>query len=585
MDTYQLERDASGEDWVTLPFKGRALLGHNMYNRGTAFTHHEREALDLTGLMPGGFSTIQDQAARAHEHVTRKTDPLEQFIGLAALERRNTILFYRVLVENFEEMMPIVYTPTVGLACQNFSHTFRQGRGIWITPEDRGCIGDILDHASWDDVRLIVVTDNERILGLGDQGAGGMWIPVGKLSLYIGGAGFHPTQVLPISLDVGTDNPELLGDDLYMGWRHRRVRGEEYDELVEEFVEEVKAKFPTALLQWEDFKKANAFRLLDRYRDELLSFNDDIQGTAAVAVAGIMAATRVSGIPLSEQRVVMLGSGAAGIGIARLLRDSFRSVGMSEEEIHGAIAMIDSGGLLSEGREVRDEFKREFVWSQELAAAHGLSSERPAGLTESIAAIKPTVLIGTSGQPGLFDEASVREMAKHVERPAIFPFSNPTSKSEATPKELIQWTEGRALIATGSPFDPVQWEDRTIEIGQGNNVYCFPGVGLGAVVAGARRVSDAMFAAAANTLAKRVSESDLASGRLYPPMSELRSISQDIAVAVYKTAIAEGQVEPADDETIWMRVAAFMWEPKYPRIRLPEHHHSEASESSSVLNR
>jgi len=570
MDTYELERDATGEDWVKLPLKGRALLGHNIFNRGTAFTHHEREALEITGLLPGGFSTLKDQALRAHEHITRKTDPLEQFIGLAALERRNTILFYRVLVENFEEMMPIVYTPTVGAACQKFSHTFRQGRGIWITPEDRGCIGEILDHAPWDDVRLIVVTDNERILGLGDQGAGGTWIPVGKLALYIGGAGFHPTQVLPISLDVGTDNPELLGDDLYMGWRHRRVRGEEYDELVEEFIGEVKAKFPSALLQWEDFKKANAFRLLDRYRDELLCFNDDIQGTAAVAVAGIMAASRISGISMTEQRVMMLGSGAAGVGIARLLRDTLRSQGLSEEGARGAIAMLDSGGLLIEGREIRDEFKRDFMWPQELAAHHGLSSERPPGLLESIEAIKPTVLIGTSGQPGLFDEASIRAMARHVERPAVFPFSNPTSKSEATPKELIQWTEGRALIATGSPFDPVHWEGRTISIGQGNNVYCFPGVGLGAVVSGTRRVTDAMFAAAANTLAGRVSESDLESGRLYPPLSELRSISQDIAVAVFKTAIAEGLAEPVDEETIWMRVAAFMWEPRYPRVKLPD---------------
>jgi malic enzyme len=569
MERFELERDDSGEEWVRLPLKGRALLSHNMYNRGTAFTHREREIFDVSGLLPSGFSTIEDQQLRAHEHITRKTDPLEQYIGLQALERRNVTLFYRVLVDNFEELMPIVYTPTVGLGCQMFSHAFRQARGIWITPEDRGCIGEILDHAPWDDVRLIVVTDNERILGLGDQGAGGMGIPCGKISLYIGGAGFHPTKTLPISLDVGTDNEELLSDPLYMGWRHKRVRGVEYDELVEEFVVEVKKKFPDALLQWEDFKKANAFRLLDRYRDRLLCFNDDIQGTAAVAVAGMMAATRITGVPLTEQRIVMVGSGAAGVGITRLLRDMTLNQGATEEEFRRSIALLDSSGLLAEGREITDAFKREFMWSREVAESYGLTAG--ADLVQVINAVKPNVLVGTSGTPGLFSEDVVRAMAAHVDRPAIFPYSNPNSKSEGVPAEMIRWTEGRALIATGSPFDPVEYEGRTIEIGQGNNVYIFPGVGLGAVVAGARKVTDAMFAAAANALANRVSEGDLAAGRLYPPIEELREISRDIAVAVFKTAIEEGQVEPVDDETIFLRVTEFMWEPKYPHIRLPEH--------------
>ncbi len=574
MDRYVLEHDEHGEEWIDIPFRGRELLAHHMYNRGTAFTHHERELLGLTGLLPAGFSTLEDQTRRAHEHVALKTDPLEQFIGLAALERRNALLFYRVLVEHLEQMMPIVYTPTVGRACQKFSHSFRQGRGIWVTPEDRGQVREILDNSPWRDVRLIVVTDNERILGLGDQGAGGMWIPVGKISLYIAGAGFHPTQCLPVSLDVGTDNPELLGDDLYLGWRHRRVRGEEYDSLVEEFVEAVRERFPRALLQWEDFKKANAFRLVDRYRDIVPSFNDDIEGTAAVAVAGVMASTRLSGIPLAEQRFVLLGAGAAGVGIARLLRSALLAAGVESEAAGNALALLDSQGLLVEGRETGaretgDAFKREFVWSRERAAAHGLAGDGPFDLTTTVAALRPTALIGTSGQPGLFDETTIRTMAAAVERPVIFPFSNPTSKSEATPAELIEWTEGRALIATGSPFDPVRWEGGTIATGQGNNVYVFPGVGLGAVVSGARRVTESMFYAAAKTLAEMVSEGDLAAGRLYPPLSELRSISREIAMAVGRTAFAEGLAEPVDDETLWLRITGFMWDPVYPRIKPP----------------
>lgn len=569
MDEYLLTSDEHGEDWIDIPVRGRALLNHNMYNRGTAFTHHEREVLDLSGLLPSSFSTIDDQCRRAYEHLQRKNDPLEKFIGLAALERRNTILFYRVLVDHFEELMPIVYTPTVGRACQEFSHTFRQGRGLWVTPEDRGQIGEILDHGPWRDVRLIVVTDNERILGLGDQGAGGIWIPVGKVSLYIAGAGFHPTRCLSVSLDVGTDNPELLGDDLYLGWRHRRVRGEEYDALVEEFVQAVGERFPRAILQWEDFKKANAFRLLDRFRSQLPSFNDDIEGTAAVAVAGIMASTRVSGVPLAEQRVVMLGAGAAGVGIGRLLRSAMKAEGSSDAEALAGVALLDSRGLLVEGREVTDEHKREFVWPRELAASRGLDGDGPFDLQATVAALRPTVLIGTSGQPGLFDERVIRTMAGAVERPVIFPFSNPTSKSEATPAELIEWTDGRALIATGSPFDPVRFGDRVVRTSQGNNVYVFPGVGLGVAVSAARRVTDEMFAVAARTLAGMVSESDLAAGRLYPPLGELRSISREIAVAVAKVAMEQGLAEPVDDETLWLRVVDFMWTPGYPQVKIP----------------
>ncbi|MDX1645100.1 MAG: NAD-dependent malic enzyme, partial [Thermoanaerobaculia bacterium] len=502
------------------------------------------------------------------EHVTRKSDPLEQFIGLVALEGRNAVLFYRLLTDHFESLLPIVYTPTVGRACQEFSHIFRQGRGLWITPDDRGRVREVLGHAPWEGVRLIVATDNERILGLGDQGAGGMWIPVGKLALYVAAAGFHPTQCLPISLDVGTDNRDLLEDELYIGWRGPRLRGAAYDELVEEFVEAVRDRFPDALLQWEDFKKANAFRLLDRYSDRLPSFNDDIQGTAGVALAGLMAASRVSGVPMAEQRIVLAGAGAAGVGIARQLRDAMRREGLAEEEILRRIALLDSTGLLVEGRAIDDAHKREFVWPRQMAADCGFTGDGPFELDEVVRLLEPTALIGTSGQPGLFGRSLVEEMAAAVERPAIFPFSNPTSKSEATPEELVEWTSGRALIATGSPFEPVRFGDRLIETGQGNNVYIFPGVGLGVVVSGARRVVDAMFTAAAETLAASVTEADLARGSLYPRLGELRAISRRIAAATARVAFDEELAEPLDEETLDRRLEEFVWSPDYPRVRL-----------------
>src|SRR6266496_2680152 len=460
--------------------RGPHLLGHPMYNKGSAFTREERLAFGLEGLLPSAVNTIEQQAQRVYENLARKSDPLERYIGLASLEDRNEHLFHHVLGEHLEEFLPIVYTPTVGRACQEFSHIFRRARGLWITPGDRGRIYEVLGNAFFDDVRLIVVTDNERILGLGDQGAGGMGIPIGKLALYTAAAGIHPSQTLPISLDVGTDNEALLVDDLYLGWRFPRLRGAEYDSLVEEFVQAVKRRFPKALLQWEDFKKNNAFRLLDRYRKVITCFNDDIQGTAAVATAGMMAGCRATGIPLKEQRVVLLGAGAAGIGIARLLRDTFRRAGLEAENLMRAVASLDSRGLVADDEEIRDAHKRDFAWPAALAAKMGLPKGSPRDLLAVVKAVKPTVLIGTTGEPGTFTEEIVREMGRHVERPVIFPMSNPTSKSEAKPADIVAWTDGRALIATGSPFDPVHHAGRTITIGQGNNVFIFPGVGRGA---------------------------------------------------------------------------------------------------------
>ena len=567
MEPYRLKQDENGRPYVEVPYRGQRLLRHPMYNKGTAFTREERAALRLEGLLPDAVSTFDQQLGRVYRNIMRKEEPLERYIGLAALQDRNEHLFYRLLVEHIEELMPVVYTPTVGKACQEYSHIFRRARGLWITPGQRGRIDDVLANAPFQDIRLIVVTDNERILGLGDQGAGGMGIPIGKLALYCAAAGIHPAQTLPISLDVGTDNKSLLEDELYLGWRHPRLRGEEYYALVDEFVRAVKFRFPMALLQWEDFKKTNAFHLLDKYRKQITCFNDDIQGTAAVAVAGIMAGCRATGVPLTEQRTVILGAGAAGIGIARLLRDALQRAGMSGEALSAAIANLDSHGLVVDDQEIRDEHKRPFAWPAALAERHGMGKGRPRDLAAVVRAVKPTVLIGTSGEPGTFTELIVREMAAHVERPVIFPMSNPTSKSEAKPVDIVNWTGGRALIATGSPFEPVPYGGRTIKIGQGNNVFVFPGVGLGVLVSEAREVTESMFAAAAVRLASEVQQEDFDAGMLFPPASNIRRVSRGIAEAVVKQAREEGVAgRRIPDEQIPQAVAAAMWDPEPPRV-------------------
>jgi malic enzyme len=560
MDAYRRKRGSDGRERLEVRLRGPQLLNHPMYNRATAYTREERRELGLDGLLPDVVSTMEQQARRAYGNIVRKTDPLERFIGLAALQDRNEHLFYRVLCDHLEEFLPIVYTPTVGLACQQYSRIFRRARGLWITPEHRGRMTEALTNAPYEDVRLVVVTDNERILGLGDQGAGGMGIPVGKLALYVAAAGIHPSQTLPISLDVGTDNKDLLGDDLYIGWRKPRLRGEAYDAVVDEFVRAVKLRFPKALLQWEDFKQWNAFRLLERYRKELPSFNDDIQGTAAVAVAGIFAACRTSGRRLADERVVIAGAGAAGIGIARLFQSALRREGIEGDALRPTVALLDSKGLVVDAQ---DEYRRDLAWPAELAASRGLRSGSP--LIDVVRAVRPTVLVGVSGVPGLFGEEIVRAMASHVERPVVFPLSNPTSSSEARPAELMAWTDGRALVATGSPFEPVQVGDRTVRIGQGNNAFVFPGVGLGVLVSEAREVTDGMFAAAADALAGEVAEEDLRAGSLFPRIAGLRSVTARVAETVVRQAVSEG-VARNPSENPAEAVAAAMWEPVYPAI-------------------
>jgi malate dehydrogenase (oxaloacetate-decarboxylating) len=570
MEKYSVRHDSKGAARLEVPYRGTRLLRHPVYTKGTAFTEEEREAFGLEGLLPHAVSTMEQQEKRVYANISRKSDELEKFIGLASLQDRNEHLFYRTLVDHIEEFLPIVYTPVVGKACQEFSHIFRRARGLWITPGHRGRIYEVLGNAPFADVRLIVVTDNERILGLGDQGAGGMGIPIGKLALYTAAAGIHPAQTLPISLDVGTDNESLLADPLYLGWRFPRLRGAEYDSLVEEFVQAVKRRFPKVLLQWEDFKKVNAFRLLDRYQKSITCFNDDIQGTAAVAVAGMMAGCRVTGIPVKEQRVVILGAGAAGIGIARLLRDTFSRAGVSGEALTLATANIDSKGLVVDDVEIKDVHKRPFAWPAALAAKYGLGAGAPRDLLAVVKAVKPTMLIGTSGEPGTFTEAIVREMAKHVERPVIFPMSNPTSKTEAKPVDIVKWTDGRALMATGSPFDPVPWAGKKISVGQGNNAFIFPGVGLGVLVSEAKEVTEAMFAAAAKALADEVKASDLASGSLFPSTAEIRRVSAAVAVAVVKVARDSGLGKAIPDAEIPKAIAAAMWNPAYlPTVAVP----------------
>ncbi len=546
---------------IEVPYRGARLLQEPMFNKGTAFTEEERQAFGLRGLVPDGVSTLKEQEARAYANIMKKEDPLERYIGVMSLQDRNEHLFYRLLLDHLEEMLPIVYTPTVGLACQEYSHIFRRARGLWITPSHRGSIHEVLGHAPFDDVRLIVVTDNERILGLGDQGAGGMGIPIGKLALYTAAAGIHPSRTLPVSLDVGTDNQALLDDPLYIGFRQKRLRGPEYDSLVEEFVQAVKSRFPRALLQWEDFKKVTAFKLLERYQKVLPSFNDDIQGTAAVAVAGMMAGVRVSGIPLKDQRAVILGAGAAGVGIARLIRTALISAGMPKDRARERIAVLDSHGLVVDDAPL-DAHKQEFAWTAAMAAGLGMPKGRR-DLETVVRVMKPTVLIGTSGEPGTFTEGAIRAMGEAVDRPVIFPMSNPTSKTEAHPEDILEWTNGRALVATGSPFDPVTRGSRTFRIGQGNNAFIFPGMGLGALIAQVPEVTDEMFASAALALAHSVTDEDIASGSLFPRGRELRLVAARVAAAVVKTARDQGLGRVVKDEGIDTLVKNAMWEPQY----------------------
>jgi len=543
--------------------QGPELLNCPALNKDSAFSVEERASFRLQGLLPWRVATIEEQMDLELEHIRRKVDDLEKYIGLVALQDRNETLFHRLLAEHIEELAPIVYTPTVGQACRQFSHVMRRPRGLWITPDDIGRIPDLLRNSGHNDVRLIVVTDNERILGLGDQGAGGMAIPVGKLALYSAGAGIHPSLALPVSLDCGTDNEELLHDPHYLGYPASRLRGAGYDELVEAFVEAVLEVYPHALLQWEDFKQHNAIRLLDRYRHRIASFNDDIQGTAAVVVAGILAALRTRGEALWEQRIVLLGAGAAGLGIARLAETVMIEQGADRDLVRRALVMVDSKGLVYEGRQDVDRDKAPFALPRGDLAELGFERGGTFDLETVVRRIAPTVLVGSSGAPGAFTESAIREMAAQTAAPIVLPLSNPTTKSEATPVDVLAWSEGRALVATGSPFEPVVLDGAQRIIGQANNVFVFPGVGLGAIVANAREITDKMFLRAATTLAGLVSDERLGKGALYPPLSSLRDVSRTIAVAVATEACASAGCRLAPGTSVETAINTAMWTPDY----------------------
>lgn len=555
-------RAIRGPERIETDKTGLWLLKHPATNKGLAFSRDERQRLRLDSLLPAAVQTIEQQVELEMEHLRDKATPLEKYIGLAALQDRNEVLFYRTLVENIVELMPVVYTPTVGEACQHFSHIYRSVRGIWLTPDDRDHIPERLRQFPYHDIRLLVVTDNERILGLGDQGAGGIGIPIGKLALYIAGAGIHPSKVLPVSLDVGTDNAALLEDPLYVGYRKPRLRGAAYDAFVEAFVEGVREVHPGAVLQWEDFHRRNAFRILETWRDRVPCFNDDIQGTAAVTVAGVLAALRITGGSLSEQRFVYMGAGEACSGIAQLLATAMRAEGASERTIARAHLLFDSKGLLHEGRDVDDPHKEALCVSREVLAHHGIEDADPTP-EAVIRAVKPTVLIGATATPDTFRREMIEEMARHVERPVVLPLSNPTHRAECTPADAIAWTDGRALVATGSPFEDVEHRGRRHVIGQANNVFVFPGVGLAAMLARMPRIPDEIFYVAARALAECVREDRLEQGALYPVQSDLRSVSARIAGEVLRFGAREGLGEPVPEDRIDELVEASQWWPDY----------------------
>jgi malate dehydrogenase (oxaloacetate-decarboxylating) len=546
---------------------GRQLLDDPLLNKGSAFTEEERREFGLSGLLPQHASTIEEQLARTYENYRRKETDLERYIFLISLQDRNETLFYRLLQEHITEMTPIIYTPTVGLGCQTYSHTFRRPRGLYISYPQREEIDLILANAPTAEPSVIVVTDGERILGLGDLGVGGMGIPVGKLSLYTLCAGIHPATTLPILLDTGTNNRALLGDPLYLGWRHERVRGAEYDDFVETFVRAVMRRFPDVILQWEDFAKGNASRLLERYRDRLCTFNDDIQGTGAVTLAGLLAATRLKGERLSAQRVVILGAGSSATGISDQIVAAMSSEGATAAEARANLWLLDSQGLVHTRRAGLEPFKQRYAQAFERLA--GWDVERPGefSLAAVVRNVRPTIMIGTSAQTGAFTEEIVREMARRVERPLIFPLSNPTSKSEATPRDLIDWTEGRAIVATGSPFPAVEYRGRTIRTGQCNNSFIFPGVGLGVLASGARRVTDEMFVAAARTLADFAPALSEPDAPLYPRLEDVREVSRAVATAVGLEAGRAGLAPETTPEELARRVERLMWTPHYRPLK------------------
>lgn len=543
-------------------YAGPALLETPLLNKGSAFSREERAAFNLTGLLPPRYETIEEQAARAYMQYSSFEEPINKHIYLRVVQDNNETLFHRLLQNHLEEMLPIIYTPTVGDACERFSDIYRSARGLFISYSDRDQLDDVLRSATKKKVKVIVVTDGERVLGLGDQGIGGMGISIGKLSLYTACGGISPAYTLPVCLDVGTNNEKLLNDPFYMGNRHRRISGDDYYEFVDKFIKAVKRRWPEAMVQFEDFAQPNAMPLLKRYRDQICCFNDDIQGTAAVTVGTLLAACRSKGVKLSDQKVVFVGAGSAGCGIAEQVISQMVSEGIDDATARGQVFMVDRHGLLTEGMEDLRDFQQALVQTK-AAISHWSFSGDYASLRDVMNCAKPDILIGVSGVAGLFTEAVIRAMKKHCALPIIMPLSNPIKQIEARPEKIIEWTDGEVIIATGSPFKPIEYKGKTYPVAQCNNSYIFPGIGLGVLACKARRISDEMLRVASETLAAASPLANTGEGGILPPLTQLSELSKEIAFAVAKMAMAQGHALEMDDERLLRKINSNFWKPEY----------------------
>ncbi|KMV32298.1 NAD-dependent malic enzyme [Photobacterium swingsii] len=549
-----------------IPYAGPALLETPLLNKGSAFSVEERMFFNLEGLLPEAIESIEEQAERAYQQYQKFENDIDKHIYLRNIQDTNETLFYRLVENHITEMMPIIYTPTVGAACENFSNIYRRGRGLFISYPNRDRIEEMINNASRQNVKVIVVTDGERILGLGDQGIGGMGIPIGKLSLYTACGGISPAYTLPVVLDVGTNNPQRLSDPMYMGWRHPRITGQEYDKFVDEFITAIKHRWPEALIQFEDFAQKNAMPLLERYKNKVCCFNDDIQGTAAVTVGSLLAACKAAGSKLSEQRVTFLGAGSAGCGIAEAIIAQMVSEGISDAQARSQVYMVDRWGLLIDDMPNLINFQSKLVQKRATINEWDVENNN-VSLLDVMRNAKPTILIGVSGVPGLFSEDVIREMHQHCERPIIFPLSNPTSRVEATPADLIRWTDGNALVATGSPFEPVIHNGKTYPIAQCNNSYIFPGIGLGVLAVNARRVTDEMLMESSRALAECSPLAINGQGALLPPLEDIQKVSRHIAFAVAKKAIEQRKAPKNTDERIKEKIDANFWQSEYRRYK------------------
>jgi malate dehydrogenase (oxaloacetate-decarboxylating) len=562
-------QETAHQQALQVSLSGFSLINSPRLNKGTAFSDHERDVFDLHGLLPPHVGSLDEQLERRMKTLEKQPTPFAKYSFLRDLQDTNETVFYALLVRNVERMLPFVYTPTVGEGCQRFSEIWRKPRGLFLSYPNKSRIARILDHARYDNVKCIVVSDGERILGLGDQGAGGMGIPIGKMALYTALGGIHPENCLPILLDVGTDNQERLEDPIYIGWRNKRVRGPEYDDFVDTFVSAVKARWPHVLLQWEDFAGSNAARFLVRYRNQLCTFNDDIQGTAAITTATLISAINVTGIPLEQQKILVVGFGSAGLGITNLLEQFIEERGLSQAQARARFYAMDQYGLISQGRSNVEVEQLPYA-REEQEVQSWRQSNGEITLLDLVRNVKPTVLIGVSGQAGIFTEQVVREMAKHTDRPVIFPLSNPTSRSEARPQDLMDWTDGRALIGTGSPYEPVHFAGKMIRVAQTNNSYIFPGLALGIIASRARFVTDSMVKAAATELISHLPTQTDKQAALLPPISQARPLGRLIANAVGRQAIKGGQAQVADEDVLQRELDANIWEPRYvPYERKP----------------